>query len=375
MVDILTSLLALRSFPCSRSRALSSVPFDVTRRQLALDAHDELGDDSSPPFHPDTSTEIQRLDQFLQDEECEGSEDLAVGWTQSSGEKDGLRGLFATCDFDVGEFLLALPFPATLMIEEKILDGSSANANEADEDESEIQQAIKFLENFVMEPHWKPYIDSLPRIDQSSFDATPDFWTTPALEEFPVPLLRQRSLERRQRIQKADFSSTDLQWAVWILRSRGFTSLKQTPAGNLRQRTMLLPLIDMINHDGIDPNTSIEVIETDSYDESFVALQALRPIARHEQITLRYGTGFETSLEVRRFVLYEAMIDGLSHMIQLLDKYGFFTLSNPNDARIDWNLVEHDRLQNLPDEISDPSLAVVHRFSKHLQELSQNRLV
>ena len=101
---------------------------------------------------------------------------------------------------------------------------------------------------------------------------------------------------------------------------------------------------------------SIEVIETDSYDESFVALQAVRPIAQYEQITLRYGTGFETSLE-------------------MLDKYGFYAESNPNDARIDWDLVEHERLQPLSTEVSsEPSLVVVHRFSQHLHGLWQNRL-
>ena len=204
---------------------------------------------------------------------------------------------------------------------------------------------------------WKAYVECLPRVQESSFDATPDFWPTAVLEQCPVPRLRQQSLERQRRIRAAASKSMrtlqDLQWALWIMRSRGFTSLKQID-GKLRERTILLPLIDMINHDGDNPNTSIEVIETDKYDESFVALQATRPICKTEQITLRYGTGFETSLE-------------------LLDRYGFYTESNPNDYRIDWDLVEADRLRHGTKTIdsADVSLSQLNRFCRYLSRLRE----
>eukprot|EP00977_Amphora_coffeiformis_P010645 scaffold2509_cov169-Amphora_coffeaeformis.AAC.13 len=321
----------------------------------------------------DTSPEVQELYRFLEEQECEGTERLAIGWTRTNDDDDDdtnntnkLRGLFATDDFETGEFILAIPLPATLLVQEKIIDpNDDGNDNNHDDDnvdkeeeftgDEEIQQAVAFLEKFVTEPTWEPYIHCLPRVDQTSFDATPDFWTKQALERFPVPLLRQRSQERYQRIQresssgKTKWSTQELQWAVWIIRSRGFTSLKQLSEGKLRERTMLLPLIDMINHEGDNPNASIEVIETDSYDESFIALQALCPIAQGEQITLRYGTGFETSLE-------------------LLDKYGFYTRENPNDERIDWDLVDLKMLEEQGGGEVAPELASIYQFCKHLRQ-------
>jgi hypothetical protein len=59
----------------------------------------------------------------------------------------------------------------------------------------------------------------------------------------------------------------------------------------------------------------IEKIESKSDDESYFALVATWDIEKDEKITLCYGTGQETSLD-------------------LLSKYGFWTQNNPNDARL-----------------------------------------
>jgi len=315
-------------------------------------------------FERDISQEVQGLYRFLEEQECEGMESLAIGWalTKSDDDSDStrLRGLFATDNFATGEFLFAIPHPATLLVQEKIIDAHDINHDTDNSDEEEeyndegMKQAVALLGNFFAESTWEPYIKCLPGVNHTSFDGTPDFWTAKALERFPVPLLRQRSQERFQRIQiesseKKEFSTKELQWALWIIRSRGFTSIKQSDGGKLREQTMLLPLIDMINHDGEDPNASIEVIETDSYDESFIALKARRDITRGEQITLRYGTGFETSLE-------------------LLDKYGFYTRNNPNDERIDWGLVDTEMLEdNCNDEV-DTDLASIYQFCHLLRQ-------
>jgi len=92
-------------------------------------------------------------------------------------------------------------------------------------------------------------------------------------------------------------------------------------ATTILSRTVLLPYLDMLNHDDInDPNTSIEVVVEipDGCDESFHALRALRPIKAGDQLTISYGTGRETSLD-------------------LFSKYGFWTTENPFDCDIDWD--------------------------------------
>ena len=194
---------------------------------------------------------------------------VKIGWD----DKDR-RGLFALEDFAIGEYILALPFSATFILQEKYI--AEDDAADVDELESEVTQALVFLRNFATKPRWKPYVDALPRIDPSSQEGTPDFWSTSALEEFPVPLLRQRSKERYAASQRWSTEYTvevdELQWAVWILRTQGFTSLKNTH-GKLRQQPMLLPLIDMINHH-YHPNACVEVINAEVDEESFVALKA-----------------------------------------------------------------------------------------------------
>ena len=339
MIPFLASALFVARFSASQCTVALSSPLRLFTKEV----------DVLKGFQRDDSNEIQRLYRFLEEQNCEGYENLAIGWTPC-----GLRGLFATEAFEAGEYLFAVPFPATLLVQERIINPEDEEMETGKEVEDlEMEQAVSFLENFVSVPSWKPYVDCLPKVDQASFDATPDFWSAKALTRFPVPRLREQSLDRMRRIraesQKGKHCTNDLQWAMWILRSRGFTSLKPT-GGTLRERTVLMPLIDMINHNGDDPSVSIEVIESDVYDESFVALQALRPIASSEQITLRYGTGFETSLE-------------------LLDRYGFYTEANPNDDRIDWDLIETDLLERIDDDQLDPTLFQSTQFCHHLRQL------
>ena len=355
-----TSLFASPRLHLPRNWSAPSLLYRTTRRGTTTQSQNE---DQALFFERDISREVQELYRFLEEQECEGTESLAIGWTLRTDDNDDrLRGLFSTEDFQTGEFLFAIPLPATLLVQEIIIHGDDNDDNDSigngeECSDEEMKQAVAFLDLFLTNPTWEPCINCLPRVDQASFDGTPDFWTPQALKRFPVPLLRQRSRERYRRVQresskKREYPTKQLQWALWIIRSRGFTSLKQLVGGKIRERTMLLPLIDMINHDGENPNACIEVIETDSYDTSFIALQAHRPIARGEQITLRYGTGFENSLE-------------------LLDKYGFFTRDNPNDERIDWDLVDMEMLEDKSGEVAT-ELESISQICEHLRRQRPN---
>ena len=282
-------------------------------------------------YRRDTSQTTQSLVHFLVDEECEGiglvpdEEDAAH---QEDEEEDGgveigfssetgIRGLFARGDYDAGEFLCAIPFPTTLVIEDSELGGNTTDA----------ERGLFFLQNYLQKRNesdtLSSYLGCLPTRD-NSFDPTPDFFSSKELAPLEFPRLINAALQRQEDIQKvADRHNTDkdeLQFATWLTKSRCFTilRLKQVDPINdpgkktIQIRSVMIPLLDMINHSSDQPNAELEVIETKIEDESFYALQATRPIKANEEITISYGSGQDSSLD-------------------LFMNYGFVPYSNPFD--------------------------------------------
>jgi SET domain-containing protein len=79
-----------------------------------------------------------------------------------------------------------------------------------------------------------------------------------------------------------------------------------------------MPYLDFINHNAENPNSELQVLETKVEEESFYALQAIRPISKGKQITISYGTGQDSTLE-------------------LFSNYGFIPpkgQANPNDRAL-----------------------------------------
>ena len=74
---------------------------------------------------------------------------------------------------------------------------------------------------------------------------------------------------------------------------------------------VLLPYLDMINHSSDNANCELHLIDPEK-DEAWFAIRATRPIKAGKEITISYGTGVESSVE-------------------LLQNYGFV----PDENRID----------------------------------------
>jgi hypothetical protein len=320
-------------------------------------------------FTKDTSPSVEALMRLLRDEgECEGVDALAIGF-----DDDGLRGLFATESFATGDYLLALPFASSVVVREQVTpaneDDDNDNGNKDDDnttDEDAIAQGLAFLQivsqaRDELRPAWvSAYLECLPRLDDDDEATTPDRWSSEALERLPVPKLVQDSSRRGRLIDQAATEHgvpvRDLAWAVSMIRSRGFTGLQAGKSGRaVRERTVLLPLVDMINHAPPDTaNASIQVVAAESDETSMYALQATAAIAAGEAVVVTYGTGWETSLE-------------------LLDTYGFWADVNPNDGRIDWDMVDVDHLHDddRPSDVSCPALKRADAFTQHLRKLRQ----
>jgi len=262
---------------------------------------------------------------------------------------------------------LALNVGDTLRQDYYNLDNISDEWDEGDVED--VVQALYFLENFVGgasfdgsyccrydeydeevdSDYFAPYVSTLPSKpiiistaadNNNSYDdeegLTPDFWSDSIINEIGIPSYSKRILDRKRILrtiaQNNNVDEGDLQWATFMIRSRRFTTWNMVPDPNnaddggpfgaLTQKKIeqiqgfLVPLIDMANHNP-NPNAVMKISVnkwTRKFDDtSSFALRATRPIRKGEEVTISYGDGSGTCLE-------------------LLDKYGFFVESDEDGA-------------------------------------------
>ena len=190
------------------------------------------------------------------------------------------------------------------------------------------------------------YLSNLPKPPKSYNDAglTPDFWPDQLINELEVPPFINEVMTRKHIVnivaEKNSVDENELRWATWMIRSRRFTTLdmvddsftndnesffnKIIPKKVEQIKGFLLPLIDMANH-AHEPNAAMK-IEVNKWtrkfdDTSSFALLALKPISKNEEITISYGDGDWTCL-------------------QMMDKYGFFLKGNTVDESFDWKQLD-----------------------------------
>jgi SET domain len=361
------------------------------------------------PFEAVSDSGERLLWKWADVQECEGIYSFRVH-QQPRGDNDdneeGIRGLYATAEssFDVGEYILAIPFTSAILVrdslaEDDVVFKGLSTSNHIDD--LDVLDGYSFWKIFCAGERnaWQPYLDALPPLNGPNFDPTPDFWHEREILQLQVPKLIGETLRRKRDIENLvvchqrlrqdgnesrSMGITDLQWAVWVVRSRGFTTLQLRPglsdstrddrtrtdeetaseeigSYQVQSRTFLIPIIDMANHSD-DPNVELEVVEVPgSYEESFFALRALSAISPGDEITMRYGTGHETSLD-------------------LLSKYGFMPRDNRvADAHIDWGLVnpqwtttlEEDR-ELLAGTVRSDSMRSVLELRVAMKETFQN---
>lgn len=262
---------------------------------------------------------FKELEVFLEEKECEGLSQLKVDIDIDSS----CRGLFCGEEpIKAGEYILAIPLTSSLTISDSLQDPIHTYSTNED-----VQEAMHFLTSYANDPHWEPYLNCLPRTNDPNFDATPDFWDPEIVMELQIPSMIKECLDRQQEISTvAERTNTDpaeLKWATWIVRSRRFTTVQfisQNEGATSHLRRMLVPFVDMINHD-IDPNAEVEaLLIPNADDESMHAVVATRDIEPGEQVTIGYNDGMATCLD-------------------LFERYGFCLAENPADDLIDWDRV------------------------------------
>lgn len=306
-------------------------------------------------FLPDASPAIQILLDWLDEEEVEGLDGTAIGNASAAREEKNdaslptpflplLRGVFARQSFQPGDFICAVPFVSTLLVDENFEIATPGGGDDAPSPQSSIAQAgkpenglafwTKFLKGPVQRTKYQAYIGSLP---QSSYDlniaATPDIWSPDDVRRLEIPALVEQILLLQQEMkrlsgkteEKEEFSSPSskvdlntLQFAAWVVRTRAFSTFKRAVDldghEGLLSRLVLIPFLDILNHASTSSsNAELQVVKTKAYEESFYALVARKTISTNDEIRITYGTGSESSAE-------------------MLSKYGFLPLDDDQKA-------------------------------------------
>jgi SET domain len=284
-------------------------------------------------YTPDTSKKVKSLLEWLEEEEIEGLEGVEIGL---SPLPDGnvLRGVFATRDFEVGDYILAVPFVSTLLVHEGFEENETNSvANKENRmSTSQPENGLLLWKRFLRTndavckqqfEKYKPYLDCIPMtMDDPNFDVTPDFWTDDEIQQLKVPTLVQDILLRKASMQHLVdhhnsqhpdrlISLPEIQMACWIIQTRGFTTFKKAidldGKEGLLTRVVLIPFLDFVNHGAhtetatnvlLASNVALDVVETKAYDESFYALVATGHIRKGQEIRICYGTGQESSVEI-----------------------------------------------------------------------------
>jgi hypothetical protein len=328
----------------NNKKRTKSNPALSTPAYISYDSEHGGSVDSGSPQQQATRALLEWLDE----EEVEGLEEVEIGVSIPDGRDDaspGLRGVFAKRDFLPGEYMVAVPFVTTLLVEEEF-DPSSSDPGEVVLRADEPEVGFRFWETFFCRDNnadadaennnekYKAFLDCLPMTpDDPNFDGTPDFWSEDDIRRLEIPGVIDKMLSRKKGItgfadrlsenraaaaadgndgENNDGDDTDLasssalatiQQCCWLVQSRAFTTYKKAMSIDgtvgLLSRVVLIPFIDMINHASRKlANAEMQVVETKEYDESFYALVATQPIQKGTELKICYGTGEETALEI-----------------------------------------------------------------------------
>ena len=332
-------------------------------------------DDTVPVSHTrDESPSTQNLINFLLQWKSQGLGGGDAG-TEIGYDENGFRGLYATKAFKKGDIICKIPSDCALAL----ADPSVAAENEM----SVVDGAVNYLQWYAMNPQaramWSPYIDTLPT-REANFDPTPDFYSDEEIAQLEFPMIVKQALERKEQLaeaaQKTNIPIDDLQFSTWLVSSRSF-SIKITidDSDLVRETTgsddlkgnsaaykvkeqglrVLLPYLDMINHESHNFNSELHLIDPEK-DDAWFAIRATRPIKKNKEITISYGAaGVETSVGL-------LMNYGF---IQDENKFDSLLLKNGGDDCIDsaegWTTSLEDDEQQLAAGVSG-NMANVLRF-------------
>ena len=291
-----------------------------------------FGAQSAEQVLADESVEITRLRAFLQQNKA-NLEHVQVG--QHAGRHG--RGLFATKAFTKpGKIICRIPSDCALALSDPAQQGKDVPTI--------AHNGANFLKLYfkdeVKRQQWAPYLDTLPK--QAGSSATPDFMAMEEIDLLEFPSLVKAAKERKQQIaqvaQENGYSTEEVQYATWLVASRSFPlavadddevvqegdavlpTIEVDDRGQVLAKAsrsyirLLVPWIDLANHDSNAPNAKITIIDPHK-DSAWFALEVVRPIKKGQEIRVAYGSGVDSSAEL---LLNYGFVPEKNRMDQLL---------------------------------------------------------
>lgn len=282
---------------------------------------------------PDNSESTQRLIQFLKSQNAKGVEqgvaDIGFG-------DDGRRGLFARTKIKKDQIICMVPSDCALALSDPALKGDDAPTF--------AHGGLNFLkmykENDQARKIWAPYLDTLPA-RESNFDPTPDFYSDEEIQLLEFPRLINNIRKRKKDIQNlATENSVDfdeLQLATWLVSSRAFNvqiaeddndeaAPRYDDRGQIiikagvgtKSIRVLVPFLDMANHDSVSPNCRFTIIDPEK-DDAWFALEATRNIPAGKELRITYRGGIYSSVEL---LLNYGFVDNQSKVDRIMLRKG-----------------------------------------------------
>mmetsp|Transcript_2435 Transcript_2435/g.2631 ORF Transcript_2435/g.2631 Transcript_2435/m.2631 type:complete len:417 (-) Transcript_2435:257-1507(-) len=280
----------------------------------------------------DTSQPTIDLIKFLTSQNAKGlssslSEKTKGGCEIGISNQTGRRGVYTTQSYRKDDIICRIPSDCVLALSNPDLGGADTPTL--------AHCGRNFLDmyrnNPVASKTWKAYLDTLPTVASTTplFDATPDFFTDDEIEALEFPRIVQEVSTHLNELAEVCASSfeddggsdsipfEDLQFATWLVSSRSVKiSMEDNsssedsvdkgalPDGVLAPSStkairVLIPFLDMINHSSDDANVELHLIDPEK-DEAWFTMRATRPIREGKEMTLRYGSGVETSVGLLR---------------------------------------------------------------------------
>jgi hypothetical protein len=321
----LLALLALtaQAFPITSSK--SSKKSKITKKDRTSGGGFGAPKRSVPITHTvDESPSAAALIEFLLSFHSEGMG--TKGGTQVGFcSQTGIRGIYATRAFKKGDILCKVPSDLALALSDP----------KGDDTPTVAHAGRNFLTMYVNQAQnsqtWAPYLTSLPT-KESQFGPTPDFFNSEELEILEFPRLINIAEKRKKDIKSVaaeteGMSVEDLQFATWLVTSRSFNiQISESDVGEtvfdeqgraiaktkVKTLCVMVPYLDLVNHHSNQANAEVHIIDPEK-DDAWFALRATRPIDAGKEITICYGSGADSSVE-------------------LFSNYGFVPKENKIDA-------------------------------------------
>ena len=303
-------LLTGHSFPVTSSKSTKKSKITNSDRNISGGGGGFGVNKRSVPTTHTHDDSVSSLLQFLLEFKSDGigsNSGTEVGTCQQSG----IRGIYATQPFNKGDIICRIPSDLALAL------GDPAKIG--DDVPTMAHAAQKFLDMYVHHPKnsqiWAPYLTSLPT-KESQFDPTPNFYDDEELEllEFPriIEASKQRKIDIQSIVAETDgLSFEELQFATWLVTSRslniqiseseGVTTFDDEGRAIAKTTTksvrVMVPYLDLANHNSNNPNAEVHIIDPEK-DDAWFALRANRPIDAGREITICYGSGADSSVEI-----------------------------------------------------------------------------